>query len=450
VADISKGKRKYYRATYYDAAGRRRHKSTKCTGARAAQAVADRFEREAQGAGYAAENATTIADALDAMLDYFDGEVLAGKRSAATRTMHQEKAGHWHRLFVTQGKANGVDLPSRLCELQARHIDAYIAERRLDGASENTIAKELVTMRVTLKVAKRAGDWSGDVDAVLPVRFAPEYKPRERWLTRAELTELLDGMTHDHAARVCYAVATSANLGETNAAKRSDWANGMVRLWGTKRTSRQRDVPVFLEWQRELLAFAHEHAQGDGDKLFAFDKGFESALRYAWEGEDPEAPRLVRCSSNDLRRTFAHWMRQSGVSRELVAAMMGHGSTAMVDKVYGKLDGAELAGLLQRALRGDTTVAQTIADRRDSCDSRDGEPQEILNDSGAGRGTRTHTPVRVPDFESGKLHLPTPREYERKRSYGKASDTTVAQQGAPKGVVVAFPRTARRGGGGAA
>jgi hypothetical protein len=43
---------------------------------------------------------------------------------------------------------------------------------------------------------------------------------------------------------------------------------------------------------------------------------------------------------NDLRRTFATWLKQNDVDSAVVAAMMGHASTAMVDRVYGKLDEA--------------------------------------------------------------------------------------------------------------
>lgn len=423
MADISKGKRKYYRATYYDAAGRRRQKSTKCTGARAAQAAADRFERDAQGASLASENATTVLEGLGDLLTFMDEQIAVGKRSPATRTFHKDHSGHWNRTFMFDGKANGVELPHRLAEIQAKHIDACISQRRADGAHENTIAKELVTFRMMLKVAKRAGKWAGDVDAILPVRFAPQYKPRERWLTRAELATLLDTMTPDHAARVCYAIATSANLGETGRAKRSDLANGLARVWGTKRASRLRDVPVIFDWQRDLLAYTHKHAEGSGEKLFAFDNGFESALRKACEDSG-----VARCSSNDMRRTFCHWMRQDAVPRELCAAMMGHGSTAMVDKVYGKMDGDELAGMLKRALGGGTDMTRTHARQMDSLDARRESSKKNINDIGAGGGSRNPTPVKVLDFESSRLLLPSPREYERKRKYGKAGGTTVAHR----------------------
>lgn len=55
---------------------------------------------------------------------------------------------------------------------------------------------------------------------------------------------------------------------------------------------------------------------------------------------------MPRVTPNDLRRSFATWLKQSDVDSAVVAAMMGHTSTAMVDRVYGRLD----EGTLRRAI----------------------------------------------------------------------------------------------------
>jgi hypothetical protein len=46
---------------------------------------------------------------------------------------------------------------------------------------------------------------------------------------------------------------------------------------------------------------------------------------------------------NDLRRTFASWLIQAGVSNRIVAALLGHTTTRMVDLIYGQLSDAALA-----------------------------------------------------------------------------------------------------------
>ena len=64
---------------------------------------------------------------------------------------------------------------------------------------------------------------------------------------------------------------------------------------------------------------------------------------------------------NDLRRTFATWLKQSDVDSAVVAAMMGHSSTAMVDRVYGKLDEASYRRAIAK-LPGGTPTAHQGAD----------------------------------------------------------------------------------------
>jgi hypothetical protein len=43
---------------------------------------------------------------------------------------------------------------------------------------------------------------------------------------------------------------------------------------------------------------------------------------------------------NDLRRTFASWLKQAGVDSMVVAKMLGHTTSRMVEMVYGHLNDA--------------------------------------------------------------------------------------------------------------
>jgi len=353
--------------------------------------------------------------------------------------MHRDKAGHLKRVFEVDA-GTGEVVPFRISRMRALHVDQYISQRRGDGASENTIAKELVTLRCTLKLMLRREKWSGNPMAILPTRFAPEYKPRERYLRPKEMRALLAHLPADHAARAAFTVATSANRGETFRAMREDVDGGSVFVRGTKRSSRRRTVPIVTTWQAGLLAYATEHAQGGAGKLFALDGGFHGALQQACEDLN-----IPHCTSNDLRRTFCHWMRMSRMPRDLVAAAMGHGSTAMVDKVYGKLDAGELAALMARETRG-TPVAQTHAHHVDQMDSVDEETKEKMRNISAGEGTRTPTLFPVTDFESVARHLPSPRKYKKNRDYTAGRGTRVAQRDAG-GEIIPLPKVSTRGGG---
>lgn len=118
-----------------------------------------------------------------------------------------------------------------------------------------------------------------------------------------------------------------------------------VYVRGEKRATRDRDVPIRLAWQRDLLAFALTHADGRGGLLFR-----------AWANSNSNRE-LSRCAErlkiepftwNDLRRTTAQWLRRQNVELELVSAILGHADGRMVERVYGRLDARAIGDRLGR------------------------------------------------------------------------------------------------------
>ena len=53
-------------------------------------------------------------------------------------------------------------------------------------------------------------------------------------------------------------------------------------------------------------------------------------------------------SPNDLRRTFASWLEQRGEDSLVVARLLGHKSTAMVERVYGHLGDEQYRRAVER------------------------------------------------------------------------------------------------------
>jgi hypothetical protein len=91
-------------------------------------------------------------------------------------------------------------------------------------------------------------------------------------------------------------------------------------------------VPIVASWQRELLDFALEHAQGRDGRLFLPRTKFGQTLERACARAG-----IQRCTPNDLRRTYSTWLRADGVPNELSAPTMGHKDTRMLDRVYARL-----------------------------------------------------------------------------------------------------------------
>ncbi len=364
-----------WHCSYYDAHGQRVRRSTQCTDRKAAEARARQWERDAADPEHAARRDATLDDALALLIRNRREQVRAGRRSTDTTVFYRKKAGHLVRIF--EMTAEGVRTPFPLMRLVPREVDRYVSQRRAEGASEGTIHKELVTLRAALKLARRAGIWSGDPAALIPVAFAPDYKPRSRFLTRPELVSLLAQLSPDRAASVAFMVATSSEWGATTRARRADIASDLssVHVRGTKRSTRDRVVPIATSEQFELLRYALEHAEGGDDMLFRpWNNNVVRDLHAACKRAN-----IPRCSPNDLRRTFATWLRAAGAPTDLIAPVMGHADTRMVERVYGRLAPSDLRRRIMASV-GDlavTPVCQTPWTTPDFSDASDDPSQRL-------------------------------------------------------------------------
>ena len=352
---------------------RRHERSTKCYDQRAAEARAREWERAAADPASAITSTATLTDALGGLLASLAAGVKANPPTHAQSTVdaHELHAGHVVAVLGDHCK---------LAQLGPGDVDRFINARRTLGISEHTIYKELTTFRMGLAHAKRRGIWRGDIDAVMPTSFSPQYKPRERWATASEFDEFLEALTPDRAAQVAFMVAVAAEKGAAHAALRADVGGGEddtnVLVRGTKNENRWRRVPIVAPWQRTLLEHALKHGEGTGGRMFrpwakgSYIRDLLSACRFvgclrnrdhcfrgktktktAWcRNPDCERLALAPITPNDLRRTFAQWMRQAGVPLELVAPCMGHADTTMLQRVYGRLETPALAARLRAVL----------------------------------------------------------------------------------------------------
>lgn len=386
--------------------GQRIQRSTRCTDRRAAESVVAQWERAAADPDSAAADQATLGQAITLLLNDRAARAALGQRSMETVGFYKRKSGYLLRHFTEQ---------FRLARMNAGAVDEYIVARAAEGASSHTLAKELTTLRAALKLAARAGTWRGSIDAVMPVRFSAAYKPRERALTEAELDDLLRELEPDRAARVAFIVATSARRGESDRAMRADIIDetrAFVR--GTKTAQSKRMVPVVLPACQRLLAFAAERGEGGGGMLFTPWPNMVRDLKAACARAEMDP-----CSANDLRRTFGHWHRMRGVAPVDIGAAMGHTTSAMVERVYGKLP---VEALEQRIALSSGTVApvqQTLRTGVDSVDSSDSKeavfPEDLCRQSDLNR--------RPWDYDAQRRSPPTCREKRRKR---KSTEDTVA------------------------
>ena len=320
-------------------------KSTRCTTRAAALLVAQRWERERADPFHAAAASATLGGVVTTFLATLDRRDVP----AATKAMYRQKCGVLVRLF-------GAEMP--LVELEdPKRVDHFIEQRQAepvafdeDGSptrfvSANTMHKELVALRQVLKHARRRGEFRRDPAEVLPVGFSAKYEPRKTALTMPQAEALLQELG-ERGRVVAFILATSARRSEAFAARAEDLsvATGVVQLYGSKTTTSNRTVTVqpfalaLLEYAKGGVTWGH---------LFTPWPNMRRALQRACKRVG--APRVT---ANDLRRTLATWLIEGGASTYAVSKVLGHSSTAMVERVYGRPREDAVADLLARQTRG--------------------------------------------------------------------------------------------------
>jgi integrase len=324
--------------------------STFCTDKQAAVIAAAKLERSAVDPHHAATQTALTLDLLDR---YVASRIRVGR---AEGTLHhvRTKAGHLRRL-----------LPEYARLITHEEVERYVDKRLLEDVQRTTIKKELRVLKATLKLAAKNKTFAEHPDNVIP-ELEDDYMPRERWLTTWELMALVTELQKEpqgpkggdpvnHAAMAVFIVATGARWSEAQRARPEHIGEDSVTLQSsktkriTKRTSRV--VPLTGVTQALLKWAVARRLKGDG-LLFDRWSNVRRSLTNACKriGIAPVSP-------NDLRRTFSKWLRNDGVTPDLIASAMGHTSSRMVEKVYGRIGAEELGTLLRERVRGGLLMA---------------------------------------------------------------------------------------------
>ena len=272
-------------------------------------------------------------------------------------------------------------------------MDRFTAARHAEGTDPSTIAKEHTTLRAALKIALRRKEWTGDVSAIMPIGYSPEYKPRRRVLRSGDdLQALVDELPEDRGAHVCYFVATAARDSEAARAEVNDidLDRYVVDVRGTK-TMASDDTIAAVAWMRPLLEHVlRVRGQVTGPmfrpwgnirrdlgeacmRVGAARVAAEHGIEAGDVSEDDARAAFPPLSPNDLRRTHATWLRAAGVG--LVSRQLRHVDTRMVSKVYGHLDAVTAGRSMAAALGCDACDAGvTDGGTRGGKNGRSGRP----------------------------------------------------------------------------
>lgn len=287
--------------------GSRWRESTRQHDRRAAERVAIELERR-RAAEADREPALPLWRALEVLIAH---DERAG-RSEAQIEIHVMKGRQLRRVLGPR-----LDVRTLTLDITRGYADARLGE----GVGAHTVSKELGVLRQACKVSGVA--W----DASLMPDLGTVYVPRDRWLTVDEYRALLDAVARHRRPYVTLWTYTGMRRGELYrlAPGDVDLVRGVVRVRGRKgrRDAADRTVPL------------HPEAAG---VLRERPPPFRPWLKVVRDlAAACERAGIPAASPNDLRRTFASWMAQAGVSALVTARLMGHTSTRMVERVYAHL-----------------------------------------------------------------------------------------------------------------
>ena len=320
-----------------------RRRSTGCTTRQAAELVVARWERERADPVYAAANEATFGVEAGLFLQSCKAAVARGKMAPETLAMYEQKAGTLVRLIgdVRLASFDGSTFAAYVDARRADYAESTRSDERPEGKriTESTLYKEWITFRGILKQAWRAQRFGRDPASLKPAHFGPEYEPRKTALTWDQVRELLERLPPDRVPAVAFALATGARRREVFRAQAGDLDRDAWRvlLRGTKTAQATRRIPV-PSIMRRLLVPAVEPPFAPWPNA---RRGLSRACKRAG---------LPAVTWNDLRRTFASLLVQAGVAPHLVAKLLGHTTTAMVDRVYGRQTAESLDGLIEAQL----------------------------------------------------------------------------------------------------
>jgi len=336
MADVRK-RGKYYYAYWYDAAGQRQRKTTKKTDKRAAENIARKWEL---ASSVWRPDPFTIEDALT-----LAGQVQTRKGNSSIEDALR-RADHIHRHLGGRTDLNAVNLAG----LGNRYIDKRRQELTNKGTpiSFSTIKKELRVLAQGMGEGKRLDRFFGDPKAMFPEVLRDADGVRDRWLPRDEFAALLEQATPHRREWLIFYAHTGVDVGELHKVRKAEdldlerGEHGYVHIRGTKTRYRDRWIPL----SADARAVVDRRLQTPGPMLFA-PKWRSHQVAMSMKRWCPKAG-IEHVIIKDLRRTFCSWMFNAGAAELTVVRLMGHGSSAMVRRVYAQLGDAAYEDAVER------------------------------------------------------------------------------------------------------
>lgn len=235
-------------------------------------------------------------------------------------TTRQENA--WKRLAPVFGERLGYDISKDDCR-------SYAKLRRRQGAALGTARTELQLLRACLNLKYGRGNTH--------IWTPPESQPRDRYLSREELDQILAHVRTPHVRLfIILAITTGARMSTILELtwEQVDFKHRTVNLNrpGREQTNKRRpELPIN---ERAFVALKEAAPEASTDYVIEWNghsvKNIKKAIRMAAQRSG------VPCSPHVFRHTAGVWMAQADVPMQKIAQFLGHTSSRVTERVYAR------------------------------------------------------------------------------------------------------------------
>jgi integrase len=289
---------------------------------------------------------TTVAAAVE---EWLAGDMPARELAPSTADRHRYSGAHVVRLLG----------PIRIVDLSVRDVEGAFVKLANEGQSRASIVKVATTLSLVLRSAVRRGDLTRNVvtDAVIPAS-APRTAAR-RSLAPDDARKLLGALRREPNG-LAYALGLRLGLrpGEAWALHWRDLEAGTVNVTrGIQRSGGRSSISDDLKTAAskrtialppDLAAWVEEHRSTQRLERIAATGWVDDRLVFTGPTGNLVDPALARSRlvdichragvdpirPNELRHSCASLLSDEGVPNELIADLLGHTTTRMVDQTY--------------------------------------------------------------------------------------------------------------------
>lgn len=196
--------------------------------------------------------------------------------------------------------------------LNKRMIAQHRSQRLEDGISAATINRDIYRLSGMFSTLIKLEEFRKEnpCKGLEPLKEAP---PAMTYLTKSEISKLLDTLTGDDRRVALLCLSTGARWGEGSTLRGEQVNHGRVTFLKTK-NGKKRTVPISEELEKEIKT-------SDTGPLFKVDyENFCERLRLV----KPDLPRGQ--ATHVLRHTFASWFMMNGGNIIALQQILGHAS----------------------------------------------------------------------------------------------------------------------------